>query len=386
METVFREACDACHRRKMRCPHEGVGACANCRRTGQICQFSPRDEMGRPRFKPRGSKKTRARSECTSSPRPSPQTATTPTAQPSEEFAILQPSSENAHDEEIYASIEAEQGDRVEGHAYPSPTITNDVGYQVLMQENVSAEQNMSAESYFTSFGTPWMSSYPITPLATPTSTFEYSQLTPPIQHLNFSQRISPSMNGTVELGAQQTNSNPSGGKSDPSMSTDLDGQEKKNRLIEINYHLSQILLSFRTSDDLINHDTSILQHKTLAKTFPLVGSLRDIITWLATSQLRSATDLATPSMLLVTSAVSILAEICEKILGIFEAVLLGGQISLHTYPHMLSDATIIEFYLAQLQKVLAALHGQNRDQSQDLLDKLRTSLLDFVKEFRKGV
>lgn len=46
---VLREACDACHRRKMRCPAEGVGACLNCRRTGQVCQSSPRSEMGRPR-------------------------------------------------------------------------------------------------------------------------------------------------------------------------------------------------------------------------------------------------------------------------------------------------------------------------------------------------
>lgn len=47
---VLRDVCDACHGRKMRCPSEGVGVCVNCRRTGQVCQFSPRSEMGRHRL------------------------------------------------------------------------------------------------------------------------------------------------------------------------------------------------------------------------------------------------------------------------------------------------------------------------------------------------
>jgi len=44
-----REACDACHNRKIRCPFVGPGACSNCQNTGQVCVFSPRDEMGRPK-------------------------------------------------------------------------------------------------------------------------------------------------------------------------------------------------------------------------------------------------------------------------------------------------------------------------------------------------
>lgn len=49
MEPVLREACDTCHRRKMRCPPAGVGACVNCRKSGQVCTYSPRSDMGRPR-------------------------------------------------------------------------------------------------------------------------------------------------------------------------------------------------------------------------------------------------------------------------------------------------------------------------------------------------
>ena len=44
-----RDACDACHYRKIRCPFSGPGACANCQSFGRVCVFSPRDEMGRPK-------------------------------------------------------------------------------------------------------------------------------------------------------------------------------------------------------------------------------------------------------------------------------------------------------------------------------------------------
>ena len=61
MAAVLRDACDACHKRKMRCPPDGVGACLNCRRTGQVCQYSPRCEMGRPRLTSPTKKRTRVR-------------------------------------------------------------------------------------------------------------------------------------------------------------------------------------------------------------------------------------------------------------------------------------------------------------------------------------
>ena len=44
-----RDACDACHYRKIRCPFSGPGACSNCQSFGRVCAFSPRDEMGRPK-------------------------------------------------------------------------------------------------------------------------------------------------------------------------------------------------------------------------------------------------------------------------------------------------------------------------------------------------
>ena len=44
-----RDACDACHYRKIRCPFAGPGACSNCQSSGRVCVFSPRDEMGRPK-------------------------------------------------------------------------------------------------------------------------------------------------------------------------------------------------------------------------------------------------------------------------------------------------------------------------------------------------
>ncbi|OAQ57616.2 fungal zn(2)-Cys(6) binuclear cluster domain-containing protein [Pochonia chlamydosporia 170] len=49
MEVVLREACDNCHRRKTRCISRRHGACANCRDSGQVCTYSPRNQMGRPR-------------------------------------------------------------------------------------------------------------------------------------------------------------------------------------------------------------------------------------------------------------------------------------------------------------------------------------------------
>ena len=61
METVLREACDNCHRRKTRCPSDGGGPCTNCRASGQVCTFSPRSRIGRPRVRPSRSKRNRTR-------------------------------------------------------------------------------------------------------------------------------------------------------------------------------------------------------------------------------------------------------------------------------------------------------------------------------------
>ncbi|KAF6798269.1 hypothetical protein CSOJ01_12701 [Colletotrichum sojae] len=60
METVLRDACDNCHRKKSRCHSEGSGACVDCRQTGQACVFSPRRQMGRPRREP-GQKRAKTR-------------------------------------------------------------------------------------------------------------------------------------------------------------------------------------------------------------------------------------------------------------------------------------------------------------------------------------
>lgn len=60
METVLREACDNCHRRKTRCPTDGGGPCTNCRANGQVCTFNPRNRTGRPRVRPSRSKRNRA--------------------------------------------------------------------------------------------------------------------------------------------------------------------------------------------------------------------------------------------------------------------------------------------------------------------------------------
>ncbi|KAI4101560.1 MAG: hypothetical protein L6R37_004886 [Teloschistes peruensis] len=47
-DIAHREACDECHRRKIRCLN-GTGACLKCQATGHTCTFSPRKGMGRPK-------------------------------------------------------------------------------------------------------------------------------------------------------------------------------------------------------------------------------------------------------------------------------------------------------------------------------------------------
>ncbi|KAK6072392.1 hypothetical protein SCUP234_09185 [Seiridium cupressi] len=66
--------------------------------------------------------------------------------------------------------------------------------------------------------------------------------------------------------------------------------------------------------------------------------------------------------------------------------VFLSRQGNNDAYYTMLSDATLIEFHLAKLQKVLATLKGDIRHQPHDRLDGLRRSLLEFVQELRKGI
>lgn len=58
MEPIYREACDSCHKRKIRCTASASGACLNCRHTGRPCVYSIRDEMGRPRKGSRRRKKS----------------------------------------------------------------------------------------------------------------------------------------------------------------------------------------------------------------------------------------------------------------------------------------------------------------------------------------
>lgn len=45
---AFREACEECHRRKIRCVSNN-GACQYCVASGRACTFHPRSVMGRPR-------------------------------------------------------------------------------------------------------------------------------------------------------------------------------------------------------------------------------------------------------------------------------------------------------------------------------------------------
>lgn len=48
MEQKLRDACDACHIKKVKCASNGIGACYNCRINSTSCTYSPRDQMGRP--------------------------------------------------------------------------------------------------------------------------------------------------------------------------------------------------------------------------------------------------------------------------------------------------------------------------------------------------
>lgn len=45
----YRDACDQCHIRKIKCISDQKGACFGCRHNARRCVFSPRDEMGRPK-------------------------------------------------------------------------------------------------------------------------------------------------------------------------------------------------------------------------------------------------------------------------------------------------------------------------------------------------
>lgn len=282
--------------------------------------------------------------------------------------------------------------------------------------------------SHQSSFATTWVPAYSMSPtqhqaLLSPGSPFKY----PPIQQLQYpfppnSPTDSPQPDLGFSLNLQPTH------PPEPQVATEVVAtreQSNVDSLIGINYQLSQILLSLDnpalgggglTQQASWPHERIISwQHEKLEQTFPLVSSLRGIITWFATSQLGSPSaqdqdqDPNMPCMLLIALSISLLSEICDKVMRIFRAILLhdsqqqqqdkgegtAGARPRHefletgrheAYPRMLSDATLIEFYLAQLQKVLARLQGEIRDQSHERIDGLRTSLLEFVKEFRKGV
>ncbi|KAF6790323.1 C6 transcription factor [Colletotrichum sojae] len=60
METVLRDACDNCHRKKNRCQSEGSGAFVDCRQTGQTCVYPPGRQMGRPWCKRPGQERAKA--------------------------------------------------------------------------------------------------------------------------------------------------------------------------------------------------------------------------------------------------------------------------------------------------------------------------------------
>ncbi|KAK9414518.1 hypothetical protein SUNI508_11091 [Seiridium unicorne] len=237
------------------------------------------------------------------------------------------------------------------------------------------------------SFGPPWMQQVPPYPIplgsqhSIPTPPFDC----PPIQPYDyplfpFAPRGSPPGDLDVKLDMDQEPTDPLADQT----------QANVNALIETNYQLSQVLVFLSSSHgDLASHERMILYHKKLERAFPLVVSLRQIITWFATSHLHSTTDLNSPCMLLIALSISVLSEICETVLRIFRGTLESegaGQGNNDAYSTMLSDATLIEFHLAKLQKVLATLKGDIRHQQHDRLDGLRRSLLEFVQELRKGI
>ncbi|KAJ6782788.1 hypothetical protein PWT90_04145 [Aphanocladium album] len=50
MKSVFRAACDSCHRRKTRCIVLSGNICQYCRQSGHRCVYSPRSNMARSHF------------------------------------------------------------------------------------------------------------------------------------------------------------------------------------------------------------------------------------------------------------------------------------------------------------------------------------------------
>ncbi|KAM7204960.1 hypothetical protein V8F33_001201 [Rhypophila sp. PSN 637] len=430
---VLRDACDACHARKTRCPSEGVGACGNCRRTGQVCQFSPRSEMGRPKLgssssRRRHSERMNSRSSKMGMGNVGIMTTTTPPPTPSLETNMV-----TGHP----LLLDHYQTDAVAYSIDETSTTGRDAEMDNTYMETQPSLNSMSVtsstleDSRHSSRLVPTTSSWgsmigPLTDTPTVISdlymldnswmTSTSSPAIPIIRDQTYGAKAAtPSASSTSSSSSRRSPAfPPSSSIPIPSMGAVTGATayiNKTNGLLEAYSQLSHILYSLRNLPSLAGdqqQQSSSDQRRAVDQTFALVSSLCDILTWLGNDQGATGGELP-PYLLLVASVLASVMDIYHKTGEAHKRELQlavahdnldhrhhqqqqqakSNTTSTHQHAVILSDMTIMEFHLARLQLTLGETQlAASDDYTQTLtrLEHVRAFLRIVIDDFHVGV
>ncbi|KAM7215802.1 hypothetical protein V8F06_008825 [Rhypophila decipiens] len=428
---VLRDACDACHARKTRCPSEGVGACGNCRRTGQVCQFSPRSEMGRPRLgssssRRRHSERMNSRSGIKMGMGNTGIMTTTPPPTPSLETNIVtghpllldhyQPDAVTYSIDEVSRTGRDAEMDNTYMETLPSHNSMS-VTSSTLEDSRHSSTLVPTTSSWGSMIG-PLTDTPTIIPdlymLDNSWMTSTSSPAIPIVRDRTYGAKAAtPSAASSTSSSSSRRSPAfpPSSSIPIPSIGAVTGATayiNKTNGLLEAYSQLSHILYSLRNLPSLAGSSSD--QRRAVDQTFALVSSLCDILTWLGNDQGATGGDLP-PYLLLVASVMATVMDIYHRTGEAHKRELhlavahdnldhrhqqqqqqqakSNTTASTHQHAVILSDMTIMEFHLARLQLTLGETQlAASDDCTQTLtrLEHVRAFLRSVIDDFHVGV
>ncbi|GJC99434.1 C6 zinc finger domain protein [Colletotrichum higginsianum IMI 349063] len=408
METVLRNACDACHKLKTKCPSEGAGACANCRRKGQICKYSPRSEMGRPRAtapEKSPAQKQQSGKRSASVQDASPRKRRQSSADSASGIPKAAPASPERGRLQQIDDVGTElMGQPVVGNGTTEPlgmsdylsTLETSLCSFPFQSDSFIPDDSAFDISWPTAAPPPYSSHSPV-PLAAihdpagqmaPINLFfEDSSDTSSSGNLSFQPDAEfgvATMNGMHGIGLAQEKQQGVVGSRE---STPDDGSDA---LIEAYPQLASVLFGLHTYYDKCKATPDLpALMGSLEEVFPLVSSLCDILRGPQLNHLlNNRSNLTSPCFLLAGSVISTVVETYHLRMGPFEpsgaerdrTAELGTQYRLQ----LQTDATIMEFHLSELRPILNKIHvGFRESQTIELMDAMRRTLREFLENWR---
>ncbi|KAL7621661.1 hypothetical protein AAE478_008988 [Parahypoxylon ruwenzoriense] len=168
-------------------------------------------------------------------------------------------------------------------------------------------------------------------------------------------------------------------------------GTASPDFLINTYSQLANILFALRTSQGKTSPEAPNSTRKTLEETFPLVSSFCDIIKKPNVRGLFSSEDDAiSPCLLLAGLVISTVVEVYHARIDLFDRTSCHDdavEFRTQHYLELHSDATTMDFHLAQLQKVFNETQLRIHDaHTIGVLEKMRGIFRTFIGDWRRCI